>query len=69
MTAPGAGPSDQLLDPPSAGRWLGVHVNTLKRWRRTGTGPRYIRVGRSRVRYRVRDLDAWLDARTVTPRG
>ncbi|TXH21481.1 MAG: DNA-binding protein [Mycobacterium sp.] len=55
------------VDPPAAGRRLGVNVDTLKRWRRNGTGPTYIRIAHNRVRYRVADLDAWMDAHAVTP--
>jgi predicted DNA-binding transcriptional regulator AlpA len=67
MTAPAIDPADRLIDPQGAGLRLGVNAETLKRWRSKGTGPRYVRVARSRVRYRVRDLDDWLDAHTVTP--
>jgi hypothetical protein len=45
---------------------IGVEPLTLKMWRRKGIGPPYVKFG-NRVRYRVRDLDAWLDAHTVTP--
>ena len=56
-----------LKDTPSAAVYLDVGEETLKRWRRLGTGPAYIRLAHSRVRYRVSDLDAWLDAQTVRP--
>jgi hypothetical protein len=38
---------------------------TMARWRSTGTGPRFVKVGR-RVVYRVQDLEAWLDRQTRT---
>ena len=41
--------------------FLAVPKDTLSRWARLGTGPRYSRVGRHR-RYRWSDVDAWLDA-------
>lgn len=56
-----------LADPQRAALRLGVNAETLKRWRCNGNGPRYIRVARSRVRYRISDLDDWLESRTVTP--
>lgn len=56
-----------VLDPTGAGKRLGVNTDTLKRWRRIGVGPTYIRVAHNRVRYRVADLDSWMDARAVTP--
>jgi len=58
--------SPYALDPPGAGRRLGVNVDTLKRWRRNGTGPTYVRIAYNRVRYRVSDLDAWMEAHAVT---
>jgi excisionase family DNA binding protein len=44
---------------------LGVPVETLKRWRRTGHGPAFIRAGKH-VRYRVADVEAWEKTRLVT---
>jgi excisionase family DNA binding protein len=40
---------------------LQVSVRTLERWRREGTGPPWVRVGRS-PRYRRQDIDRWLEA-------
>lgn len=42
-----------------------VHKNTLARWRRSGYGPQYHRIGRGRnakIRYRAADVDAWMRA-------
>lgn len=52
-----------VIDPVAAGERIGVNSETLKRWRRNGIGPRYIRIAHNRVA----DLEAWLDAHTVTP--
>lgn len=41
---------------------LQVPVKTLYAWRSRGVGPRGIRVGRY-VRYRPKDVEAWLDER------
>lgn len=38
-----------------AKRWPAISIGTLKNWRRTGHGPRYIRVGR-KVMYRLEDV-------------
>ena len=46
--------------------YIGFRPPALKAWRREGRGPAYIRVNRS-IRYRVADLDAWLDAHRVQP--
>jgi excisionase family DNA binding protein len=40
-----------------AGR-LRIPAETVKRWRKTGDGPRFIRVGKH-VRYRETDIEAW----------
>ena len=40
---------------------------TLRQWRYLGKGPSWIKWG-SRVLYRVEDLDAYLDANTVSAR-
>jgi predicted DNA-binding transcriptional regulator AlpA len=51
---------DQLLDQKTAARFLSVSVRTLERYRVTGTGPRWVRLGRL-VRYREHDLAAWIE--------
>jgi predicted DNA-binding transcriptional regulator AlpA len=43
--------------------YLGVPVKTLYRWRTVGYGPTGRRVGKY-VRYRARDVIAWVDALT-----
>ena len=37
----------------------------LRRLRRAGVGPRYVKLGERRVGYQIRAILAWLDARTV----
>jgi predicted site-specific integrase-resolvase len=44
-----------------AAEHLGIHPNTLWRWRRDGYGPPCVQHGQRRFRYRVTDLNAWLD--------
>ena len=39
---------------------------TMAQWRHRGEGPRYVRFG-NRVLYLGRDLNSWLDERTVEP--
>jgi excisionase family DNA binding protein len=51
-----------LMDPETAGAYLGVKKLTLCDWRTKGVGPSYLKVG-SLVRYRQADLDAWLESR------
>lgn len=42
-----------------------VPLNTIKYWRTTGQGPRFIRVGK-RVLYRECDIEAWEETCLVT---
>ena len=42
---------------------LGVTVRTLETWRLRGGGPRYIALGHRTVRYRRRDVLAFMQAR------
>ena len=46
------------LNTVEAGRYVGLSHRTLRRYRVTGEGPLYYRLG-GRVRYRRDDLDAW----------
>jgi predicted DNA-binding transcriptional regulator AlpA len=49
-----------------ASRYLGMSRAWLRQSRMRGRGPAFIRIGRS-VRYRLADLEAWLDAHRVDP--
>lgn len=44
-----------------AADYLGLSPNTLSRWRWSGDGPPFKKLGRA-VRYGVADLDAWAAA-------
>jgi predicted DNA-binding transcriptional regulator AlpA len=55
---------DILADDEAAEVLGGVKVQTLAVWRMQGRGPKFIRLGRL-IRYRRRDLEAWLEANTV----
>lgn len=56
-----------MATPIEAARILGgtkpLAVRTLALWRKTGTGPRFIRVGRN-IRYPLEGLKAYLEKRT-----
>lgn len=52
-----AAPSDLTEAAVSAA--LGVSRRTLQRWRKTGRGPAFVRVGPRMVRYARADLSAW----------
>lgn len=50
-----------MMTTAKAAEYLGLSVNTLNRWRWDGRGPRYLKLG-SAVRYRLSDLDAFIEA-------
>ena len=52
-----------LATPDQAADLLGVTPRALERWRASGDGPRYVRLSRSTIRYRVEDLDAFVASR------
>lgn len=43
-------------------RRAAVSTAALRKWRREGTGPRFLRLGRC-VRYLIQDVDTWLHSR------
>jgi excisionase family DNA binding protein len=57
---------DELLTSLEVARILRVSGDTVRRWRREKTGPRFIRDG-GLIRYRRADLDAYLRENTVEP--
>jgi len=50
---------NELLTPAEAARVLRVSHKTLPRWRWSGDGPDFVRVGRS-IRYRREDLEKYI---------
>ncbi len=57
-----------FLTEKQAARLLSMSHRTLQAWRRIGVGPSFIKLGRA-VRYRRRDLIAWIDGKTVGAAG
>lgn len=43
-----------------AADYLGLSVSTLNKWRVTGKGPKFVKLGRA-VAYRTPDLHDWLE--------
>jgi hypothetical protein len=60
-------PSGPTVDTNAAANYLGMSPGTLAVWRATNRYPelKYIRVGRKRIRYRIADLEEFLQASTV----
>ena len=55
---------DPLLNEQQAADYTGLSVHTLRTKRCRGGGPPFVKMGRS-VRYKLSDLNAWIEARTV----
>lgn len=53
-----------LLDTKAAAKHVGLSPVTLERFRITGEGAKFAKLGKS-VRYRLMDLDAWVASRLV----
>ncbi len=54
-----------LLTTPDVAEWTGLSQVTLRRWRTSGEGPAFVRLGRA-VRYRREDIAAFVERRTYT---
>lgn len=52
---------EPLGRPDEVAAFLRYEEDTLKKWRRRGFGPRWIKVGGRDVRYRWADVREWLD--------
>lgn len=59
---------DQFLDTAQAAYELGYSKSSLETWRGEGTGPVYHKTGR-RVRYKLSDLNAYIEAGRVQTRS
>ena len=56
-----------LLTRAEAAEYLGVSVFGLAQMASRGCGPRYYKPSKKMVRYRVADLDAWIEEYLVDP--
>lgn len=50
-----------------AAKILGKSNFTLNKWRQVGKGPKFTRIGGT-VRYFLKDLEEYVQARTITPK-
>ncbi len=64
-TAPNPHLAERVLRPEDAADMLGCTVRTLSDWRLDGRGPKFVRVSSRMVRYRMIDLQRWLEDRVV----
>jgi predicted DNA-binding transcriptional regulator AlpA len=53
----------EILTTDQAAARLALGRSTLEKWRCTGNGPKFIKLGLRRVGYHTVDLDEWIAAR------
>ena len=58
----------RILTPVELAAMLGIDVSSVDRWRFTGTGPQYTRLGR-RIYYREYDVAVWIEENVGRERG
>lgn len=59
-------PGSPTVTEHDASAYLALRDSTLRAWRQRGQGPAFVKLGRA-VRYRVSDLDQYLESARVTP--
>jgi hypothetical protein len=59
----------EYIDEDALGERYLIPPRTAQRWRSSGGGPPFVRLGRRRVLYRVADVEGWLAARTYKSRA
>ena len=64
-SAPVAFTPDQLITEEELADWIRESLSTLRKWRGSGKGPKFVRKPR-RVAYLVRDVQDWLDGQKVS---
>jgi predicted DNA-binding transcriptional regulator AlpA len=60
---------DPVFTQRETSNYIKVPIPTLERWRQTGGGPRWVRLGARRVAYRLSDIEEWLEQRTYRHRA
>lgn len=66
MSAPATVSPLQLFSADEVCSLLSVSIHTLRRWRREGRGPNYVRLGQNDVKYRAVDIQEWINNNLVT---
>lgn len=55
-----------LLTEKEVAKMTGFSIRTLQSWRTRGGGPRFVKISARCVRYRIEDVEAWIDERLRT---
>jgi len=55
----------RLLTDAQTAEILGIQPGTLRHWRVAGRGPRWCKLAGSAIRYRLCDIENWLEAQVV----
>lgn len=55
-----------MAAPKPVAEYMGITTGALAQMRYHGTGPKFVKLGNRTVRYRWEDVDAWIEANTLT---
>jgi predicted DNA-binding transcriptional regulator AlpA len=55
----------EILSTADAARTLNLGTSTLEKWRISGEGPKFLKLGRRRVGYLKTAIDAWIASRPL----
>ena len=55
----------KLVNDKDAAKYLDLATQTLRNWRFLGKGPRYIKMSKRCVRYKLEDLEAWVNQHAI----
>ena len=58
--------SSAFLSESEAADYLGISKKTLQRWRFDHKGPAYAKLNNKLIRYRLADLDEWMNQQLVS---
>lgn len=58
--------NEPLALPKTIAEYLGTTPQNLAQHRYRGTGPKFIKLGHRAIRYRWSDVEAWIEANTLT---
>lgn len=53
----------RILRTPEAAKYIGLSASTLAKFRLSGDGPKFIKLGKRAIGYDQQDLDSWLEGR------